>query len=189
MLQDAVLFDVFELPQGERAYIDIETDLSQTFIWLVGIRLEKQARTYSFFADTPAREETMLLRLLAFLHAKPGLQLLSYSNCAFEQRVLPKRLTANRLPTAAVQSIQDIYNDIHQSVAFPFKSTTLKEVSRWCGFQARHPDMQGFEAAVMYGSGALRKPTKQKLIDYNEDDLLALEHIVRYIEKRCGLTT
>ena len=188
LLQDAVLFDVFIAPQRKRAYIDIETDLSQRFIWLVGLRIEEQARTYSFFADTPAQEEAMLIRLLAFLRANSELRLLSYSNCAFEQRVLPRRLSANRLPTAAIDDIQDIYQNIHQSVALPCRSTTVKEISRWCGFQARHPDMDGWEAAVLYGSGALAKSIKRKLIEYNEDDLLALEHIVRYIEERCGVT-
>ena len=34
----------------------------------------------------------------------------------------------------------------------------------------------------MYGSGNPSKLVKQKLIEYNEDDSLALKHIVKHIE-------
>lgn len=109
--------------------------------------------------------------------------MLSYSNCAFEQRVLTQRLAAHGLSKDAVGRIRDIYREIHASTAFPVESMTLKDVARCCKFQARH-DMTGFEAAVLYGSGKLNKKTKKMLLTYNEDDVLALKHVVLYIESR-----
>ena len=182
--QDAIVFKTLEIPLKNRAYIDIETDPNNSFIWLAAVHVEDEARTYSYFADTPADEKEILTELFQFLTGRPELQLLSYSNCAFEQRLLPQRFTAHGLPNGAVDHIRDIYCEIHSCAAFPVGSTKLKDVSRWCGFKARHPDMEGFGAAISYGSGKPSKRLKQKLLAYNEDDILSLRHVVHYIESR-----
>lgn len=171
----------------KRAYIDIETDLRGTFIWLVGLHLEAEARTYSFFAETPAHEKDIMTELLQFLSARPELQLLSYSNSAIEQRLLPQRFSVHGLQTAVVGRIRDIYYAIHACAAFPIEDTSLKEISRACGFKGRYPNFDGYDAARSYGSGNLNERLKQKLIEYNEDDLLALTQVVQFIESR--LTT
>lgn len=184
--QDAVVSKALEIPDGKRAYIDIETDRNGKFIWLVGLHLEGEARTYSFFANTPADERGILTELLQFLNGKPELQLLSYSNSTVEQRLLPQRFSAHGLPTVAVEHVRDIYYEIHACAAFPVENTTLKDISRWCGFKARHPDMTGLDAALSYGSGNPNKRVKQVLLAYNEDDILSLKHVVQYIESRTG---
>ena len=183
--QDAVICKPLEVPNiTSRAYIDIETDPNSKFIWLVGLHVHKEGKTYSFFADTPADEKQMLIRLLDFLNARTDLQLLNYSNSTVEQRLLPKRLLVHDLPTGPVQHIQDIYYTIHASCAFPVETSTLKDISRWCGFTPRHPDLDGWAAALSYGAGKLNKQLKTKLLAYNEDDLLALKNVVDYIESR-----
>lgn len=185
--QDVVIANKMNIPRTNRAYIDIETDSKSKFIWLVGIHVEEEGRTYSFFAQSPAREKKILAELSEFLAGRQELQLLSYSNSAVEQRLLPQRLLANGLPARAVESIQDIYYAIHASAAFPIESTTLKDVSRWCGFNARHPDLDGWTVALSYGSGKPSNKLKRLLIAYNEDDLLALKHVVGYIENHPGV--
>ena len=184
---EAIMFKTLEIPDKNRAYIDIETDLTSKFIWLVGVHVEDDARTYSFFANTPANEKEMLTELFQFIMGRPELQLLSYSNCAFEQRLLPQRFSAYGLPTVAVDHIRDIYNQIHSCAAFPVRSATLKDISRWCGFRARHPEMDGFDAALSYGSGKPSKRLKHTLLTYNEDDILSLKQVVRYLEANTKL--
>ena len=182
--RDLIVSRALDIAKGKRAYIDIETDLNGKFIWLVGLHVEEEARTYSFFAKTPAHEQDALTKLFQFLTARPELQLLSYSNSSVEQRLLPQRFSAYGLPPAVVGRIRDIYYAIHASAAFPLQTTTLKEISRWCGFRARHPDIDGFGAALSYGSGNPNKRLKQKLLEYNEDDILSLKHVVQFIELR-----
>jgi Icc-related predicted phosphoesterase len=185
--RDAVLFDVFDLPNvPHRAYIDIETDLRQEFIWLIGLFIEQEARMYSFFAQHPGREPDVLIGLLKPLEGRPRLQLLSYSNCAFEYRVLRRRLAAYGLRDGNVEHIRDTYQDVHGSVAFSVRGTTLKDIALWCGFRARYPEMNGFGAAAYYGIGNLSRAMRQKLIEYNKDDVLALRQILKYVETRCG---
>ena len=183
--QDAIVLKTLAIPGKNRAYIDIETDPSSSkYIWLVGLHIEDEARTYSFFANTPAREKDMLTALLQFLDGRPELQLLSYSGCALEQRLLPQRFSAHGLPSVAIEHIRDIYYEIHSCAAFPVESMTLKDISRWCGFKPRHPEADGWDVARAYGSGNPSKRLKQALLAYNEDDILSLKQVVQYIEKR-----
>jgi uncharacterized protein len=103
-----------------------------------------------------------------------------------EQRMLSQRLAAYQLPTDIAQSIRDIYFDIHACVAFPTRELTLKAVAKYCGFEWRDADMSGFDAALIYGSGKLTNAKKQMVTRYNEDDLLALKGVVRYLENLPG---
>lgn len=140
--QDLIVSKPLEIPDGgKRAYIDIETHPNSEFIWPVGLHTEEGAQTYSFFAETPANEKDMLTAVLQFLDARPELQLLSYSNSAVEQRLLPNRLSAYNLPTVSVERIRDIYSEIHASAAFPVQTMKLKDISRWCGFRAHSRGM------------------------------------------------
>lgn len=182
--QQVIVSGVLDIARENRAYIDIETDLRGTFVWLVGLHVEAEARSYTFFADTPGHEKEALTELFQFLTAKPGLQLLSYSNCGIEQRLLPQRFSAHGLTALVVERIRDIYYAIHASAAFPLQNTTLKAISECCGFKARHPGMDGFLAASCYGSGNPNKRLRRKLIEYNEDDILSLKHVVQFIESR-----
>jgi predicted RecB family nuclease len=59
----------------------------------------------------------------------------------------------------------------------------LKDVAKHCGFEWRDSSIDGFAAAVLYGSGKLKKATRQLVIRYNEDDLLALKCVVHRLEK------
>jgi Icc-related predicted phosphoesterase/uncharacterized protein YprB with RNaseH-like and TPR domain len=167
-----------------RAYVDIETDLNSNFIWLIGLHIEDEAKSYSFFANTPQDEGNILREFLDVLAQSPELTLLAYSNCRAEQRLLAQRLSANGLPTTVAENIADVYSAIHSCVVFPVQDTRLKTIAKCCGFLARHPDMEGFDAAISYGSGRLTKKRKKLLLEYNEDDMLGLKHVFRYIESR-----
>ena len=102
----------------------------------------------------------MLVDVLKVLNVKTGLNLLSYSGCQMEQRMLAQRLAAYGLPTEIVPSIRDSYFDIHACAAFPTQGLTLKDIAGCCGFKWRS-EMTGFEAAALYGSGRLSKAKKQ----------------------------
>ena len=182
MLRQQIVQEMsLELPP-DRAYVDIETDLNSKYIWLVGVHIESENKTYSFFASTPKHEKRVLTDLLEFIDRKQGLNLISYSGCGIEQRMITKRLTAHELPTGIGKSIRDIYYDIHKSVGFPTQGLTLKDVANHCGFKWRDPDTDGFYAASLYGRGKMSKAKKKKLIRYNEDDLLALKRVVQSLD-------
>ncbi len=168
------------LPTEKRAYLDIETDLVGTLVWLIGIHVEEENRSYSFFADTPNDEKRILLEMVEFLEKRPNLNVLYFSGSLFESRLLGKRLAAHGLPQNATAEIRDIYSEIHEAFAFPSQTLGLKDIANCCGFKWRDEGMSGFALAMMYASSG--KKIKRTAIRYNEDDLLSLKHLVRHLE-------
>ncbi len=169
-------------PSSRRAYLDIETDQACTFIWLIGLHVEGEGRTYSFFANSSQDEKQMLTEFLAFASSNPDLHLLSYSGSYTEERMIARRLAGHNLSAICASRIRDMYFDVHSCAAFPVESSMgLKEIAACCGFEPR-TDIDGFTAAIIYGSGNPSKRDKKKLLIYNEDDLLALKHLVLYLD-------
>lgn len=180
---ECIIRGELSLPRDNRAYLDIETDLNGKFIWLIGIHIESSNATRSLYAETPADERYVLEELLRLCESHPELNLLCYSNSRFEQRLLSQRLSAYGLPIDVTRSIRDIYFDIAACAAFPTQQLGLKDIASWCGFKWRNGNMTGFDAAVLYGSGKLTPPRKRLLIQYNEDDVLAMKHVVSHLEE------
>jgi uncharacterized protein YprB with RNaseH-like and TPR domain len=178
-----IRYSRLDVPRGRRAFIDVETHVRGEFVWLVGLHLEEENKTYAFYAETPKQEKEVLTDFLDCLRKKRVSGLLSYSGCRMEERTLAQRLAAHGLSIDIVHAIADIYFDIHGAVAFPIQGLKLKEVAHYCGFRRRHPDMDGLLAASIYGeSGKLTKRKKRMLLEYNEDDVLAVKHLLHCIE-------
>jgi len=135
--EDIVLQDRLSLPIAKRAYLDIETDLRQKFIFLIGLHLEDENRSVAFYAETPRQEKQILSDMLQFVQTIDDLNILSYSGTRFDERMLIRRLTEHRLPTSFARSIRDIYFDIHACAAFPVQGLGLKDIAESCGFQWR----------------------------------------------------
>jgi uncharacterized protein YprB with RNaseH-like and TPR domain len=177
--QEIVQVGKLDMPNENRAYLDLETHIQGEFIWLIGLHLENENKTYSLYAANPQQEKQILIDMLRLLNERPGLNILSYSGTRFEQRMIAKRLAAHDLAYHIAKSIRDIYHDIHSCMAFPTQGLKLKDIAKWCGFKWRQSEMNGFETAMLYGSsGNLTKAAKRKVIQYNEDDLLALKHVL-----------
>ncbi|HKV25090.1 MAG TPA: ribonuclease H-like domain-containing protein [Candidatus Acidoferrum sp.] len=185
--QKTVLQRRIEVPSaGRRAFIDIETDLACKWIWLIGLHVESENRTFSFFARALQDEKRMLAEFLAFADRYPDLPFFSFSNSRTEERMLSQRLAAHDLPVTHVARVRDLYSEIHSCAAFPLQgSMGLKAIAAWCGFKPRTA-LDGFQAAHLYGSGNVDLRTKQKLLRYNEDDVLALKHVILHLEELGG---
>ncbi len=181
--QEAVFRRRIEVPRSSnRAYLDVETDLKCEWIWLIGVHVEHENRTYSFFANSPEDEKGMLADFVTFTEKRPDLPLLSYSNSRIEERMLIQRLTAHSLPASCISRIQDLYYEVHSCAAFPVQSSMgLKAIAEFCGFEPR-TNFDGFSAALLYDSGRVNKQKRHKLLRYNKDDLLALKQLVLYLE-------
>jgi hypothetical protein len=88
------------------------------FIWLIGVHVEGEDKTYSFYADGPKQEKEILTEVLDFLRTRPHLNLISYSGFRMERRMPSQKLAAHRLPTDAAQSIRDIYFHIYGCIPY-----------------------------------------------------------------------
>lgn len=182
-----------EEPNGTEVFLDIETDLRQTYIWLIGLSVGRIGEYRSFFAQSPEKEHLILAEFLTFMEAYPRARIVTCSGSRFEERIIRKRLAAHELPDGVCDVMDDIHQKISRGVALPTSSYRVKEVGAFFGYQYKHPELDGFTVALRYEQQYCklrnlkqRKKLAKMLIEYNQDDVRCLPFILRSLG-RIGL--
>ena len=181
-----VLIERPKLPQRPHLYIDLETELRpKQLVWLIGCYHSEEDAFFQFFAERPDDERRMLEEFLAFLERYPGIGMLHYSGNRFDQREMEARLVAHDLPIPEpLASSKDVKTIVGRSVGLPLSNLGLKEVASWLGYDFKHPDMDGLAVASTYlRCVAEEVDVPYELLEYNQDDVLALQHVVRWMEE------
>lgn len=184
-----ILLRPLELPRDDQVFLDIETDLASNYIWLIGLSVGTDGKYHGFLAESPEKEKTILHDFLRFMESHPHATLLTCSGSRFEERVIRTRLTFYGLPTAVCDRIIDLYQTISRAVALPTDSCRVKEIGAFFGYRYKHSDLDGFTVALLYASTyqklkhpLRRRKLRQKLREYNEDDVRCLPFILKGIE-------
>src|ERR1700733_9701547 len=86
----AILICRPELTGKPELFLDIETNLAQSYVWMFGICAGREGGYKSFFAESPRREKAILVKFLSFMESRPDAELLTYSATRFEERVIRK---------------------------------------------------------------------------------------------------
>lgn len=164
-------------------YLDIETDLFQRTVWMIGIYITKTNEFIQLVADKPKDEPQIIKQCLEILSDHPNEPIISYSGSRFDERVLRKRFDEEKLKHSHL-IFDDILLDIKASLAFPIKAYTLGDLGEFYGYNFKHPNMDGQQVAILYSQYA--KDLKQfagydKLCDYNEDDVKSMAFVVEHI--------
>ncbi len=72
--------------------------------------------------------------------------------------------------------------------AFPTYGESLKDIAKCLGFSWRQDDVSGQSSMALYQdyveSGGTDEKTRQKLLDYNEDDCRATMHVFDWLSAR-----
>lgn len=171
------------LPQNNVMFFDIETDLSQRRIWLIGV-LHDGTFT-QFFAKDWKQEKSMLTDFLEFLREKQMATLVSYSGLNFDQRVVCEALRRNRLDWKFFSSIPhiDLCQSIKDSFIFPIQKYALKDLGKHLGYKFKHPDMDGLHVALEYLSHLKEKrKLDSSVFEYNKDDVNVLPYLIKKLE-------
>lgn len=176
----------FVPPRGPRIYFDIETDtqFGSRYVWLIGCLDESNGEFRQFLAQTPARMPAMLRRFAKYCENHEKSTMLSYSGSNFDRNKTMAHMEAHGIPVPPVlAACEDVLPQIRFSVAMPSSSYGLKEVAPVLGFSFRHNDLSGFAVAAAYEDACQKKkPIPRKLLEYNEDDVRALAHVVGKVE-------
>jgi Icc-related predicted phosphoesterase len=174
-----------ELPGEDEVFLDIETDLNQKYIWLIGLCVGEKGKYHGFFADSPKEEKAILIDFLSFMESHPEAELLTCSGSRFEERVIRGRLTFHGLSTTVCDRTIDLFQNISQTVALPTTSCQVKEIGSFFGYRYKHPDLDGYRVASLYMNTyqkskdrLQRRRLGSKLIEYNEDDVRCLPFIL-----------
>lgn len=164
-------------------YLDIETDLFQRTVWMIGIYITKTNEFIQLVADRPKDEPKIIKQCLEILSDHPNEPVISYSGSRFDERVLRKRFDEEKLKHNHL-IFDDILLDIKASLAFPIKAYTLGDLGEFYGYNFKHPNMDGQQVALLYSQYAddLKKfRGYEKLCDYNEDDVKSMASLVEHI--------
>jgi predicted RecB family nuclease len=170
-------------------FLDVETDLGQSYIWLVGLCAGREGECQSLFAESPAYEKRILLDFLSFMERYPAANILTCSGSRFDERMVRRRLSHYGLSTAVCDRMIDLHRTISRAVALPTSSYRVKEIGTFFGYRYKHSDLDGFRVASLYEGRyqQLRNPQGRRklalrLREYNEDDVRCLPFILRAIE-------
>lgn len=164
-------------------YLDIETDLFQRTVWMIGIYISKTNEFIQLVADKPQDEPKIIKHCLEILSEHPNEPVISYSGSRFDERVLRKRFDEENLKHNHL-IFDDILLDIKACLAFPIKAYTLGDLGEFYGYNFKHPNMDGQQVAMLYSQYAndlKRFRGYQKLCDYNEDDVKSMASVVEHI--------
>ena len=161
-------------------YLDIETDLGQTYIWLIGLHFEKTNETIQYFAKNPKQEKQMLEKFSKKISGFNG-KIYTFSATNFDDRVIKKRMDFHKLDRPFEDMI-DLKWVIENSFRFPLTRYGLKEISDFLGYSYKYDDLDGMQVAYKYQNEYLKTKDKKLLktfLEYNEDDLKSLQFVVK----------
>lgn len=181
LLWHPVAIKPVELPRSGRGYIDIETDLRQSYCWLVGVIDDEGDHVQQFLAKDPTQEKSMLEEVSGYLqHRKPSI-MLHFSKTQFDRRVLVKQFRKHGLDVPPIlESSIDCQPLLARAIAIPRKKYGLKQFASCFGFRFRIPELDGMQVALQYERALQeKKPVPHELLVYNQDDVLALRFVVQ----------
>jgi len=163
-------------------FLDIETNIQGTLIWCIGIFDSVEAKISQFFLEPEADESSILKDVVQLLSQRPASRILSFSGSAYERRILRKQLETNNIDKDVSRRILDV----HPIICGKLKKKALrglKTIAAKYGYKFKYDDMNGRKAASLYDDYKRnkRQSIKNKLLEYNKDDVMALGHLAMRI--------
>lgn len=178
------------IPKNPMMFIDIETDLAQSYVWLISVCMEDGKHVKQFYAQSPDQEKEILEGFLEHCERFSDHVLCYWSGSGFDERVIKYRINWHRLDASKLGSWFDLCLAVKRSVILPTGSYSVKLVGEYVGYRYRHSDLDGMEAAIMYQKtvGARKPALSKKLLEYGKDDVLVMDSIVKKIGSITGLS-
>jgi len=174
-----------KLPTPEtRVYFDIEGISDRDFYYLIGIVVVKNGteRHQAFWIDSEEEQETMFIRFIEYIEELSNYHLFHFGN----YEIAALKQMRDRLPESLQVSLDSILKKcfnvlsiIYPHVYFPTYSNGLKEIGNILGYKWKEVEALGIDSIVWRTKWEEEKDQilKEKLIQYNKDDCLALKKI------------
>ena len=190
-LQEKKVFFIkpFNLPKGDRIYCDIETNIANNFVWIIGVLYDYETGKTTFkqfTADSRKDEKNIISNFLLSLERFRGTFVYS-SNSNFEERVLNARinkLTPNLSGIFTKLVKIDLGLEFQRGILVSPFGYSPKTLSKMFGYNYKH-DLTGWTAGVECERFLRSKDPGEKkriikrLCMYNKDDVYAIRHIVK----------
>ncbi|MBI5001683.1 MAG: ribonuclease H-like domain-containing protein [Euryarchaeota archaeon] len=186
--------------QSEFIYYDIETNIQQNLVWLIGIYNPNKDEFKQFLAKNTKDERKILEAFVKYQNGQACEKLCSYSGSWFDRRVIQKRLNHHAIRSSSFEnSIEiDLGLEIQQTLIAKVQNYQLKSIGNFFNYKWTHKDeIDGFLVALRYEAYQRDKSICidwNQLLEYNRDDVLVLPHILQgmgeiYERKYCEKST
>ena len=147
-----------------------------------------------FLAETPELEQAMWIDFLSWLRYLPA-EYKVYHYAHYEKTAL-KKLSEKYKNSDELHSFQELLIDlkksVDKSVIFPLYFYSIKDIAKssFVNFKWRHAKAGGGQSIFWYEQWLETKDrqTLQDIIDYNEDDVRATEHLHLWINQEVQKT-
>ena len=191
--------EVFLDLEGAASGLDSEGPSREGTGWvnyLIGnvIRSTAQPTTYRpFFAANFEQEGLILGKFFQWAGSLKDARFYHWHHC--ERTHLSRMASRHGLEPDLVSQVLDRLVDLSpittKAFAFPTYREGLKDIAKCLGFSWRQEDVSGQSSMALYQeyveSGGTDDKTRQKLLDYNEDDCRATMHVFDWLAaKRTG---
>lgn len=155
---------------------DIETDLDQKHIWLIGAFDTETGEKRQFF--DPDDEKACIKGFVDWMEERQTATPISFSSTRLDARALEKSLAKHGLEDTAGVCKRDIdlCSRMLYNCAHTYPSTRVKDLAYHLGYKFKHPDIDGMMVGMMFtrylrtGRGPKRW---EPYLEYNEDDVAA----------------
>ncbi|MEA1909989.1 MAG: TM0106 family RecB-like putative nuclease [Patescibacteria group bacterium] len=170
-------------------YFDIEGDPLLGIDYLFGFWIGNTQEFKYFLASRPEDEEKMWKEFLAWLPTLPK-DYLMYHYAPYEKihvEMLEKKYGGSKDLDLFKSKLVDLFDVIKKSVIFPLYFYSIKDLakSRFVNYKWRHQKAGGAQSIFWYEKWLETGDRKvlQDIIDYNEDDVIATEHLLNWLKQ------
>ena len=173
-------------------YLDVEGVPDRDFYYLIGLlAVQNGSSTFlSFWADDEGQQKAMWDACMRAITQFEDYTLYHYGS--YEVRFLERmglsgtdagREVIDRIKSRSCNILSAIYSHIY----FPTVSNGLKDIAGFLGSKWSADNASGIQSLAWRGTWELRKEmaTKQKLVQYNHEDCLALQRVTEFITTTC----
>jgi uncharacterized protein len=170
-------------------YFDIESDPTDGIDYLLGILVKHKGKEpeYKYFLANDKKDEERIWReFLDFLEGLDDFVIYHYS---FYEREVFRRLSQKygismALDNKFKNNTIDLHWSLIEAAILPLYFYSLKDVAKYLGFTWQAEDAGGAESVVWYNEylETGNKKIMDKIIKYNEDDVLATLYLKEWLE-------
>jgi len=179
-LRDKSAFE--PLKKENLIFFDIETDLTQSIIWLIGAYSSKE-EDFSSFSNLDY-EENLLIEFREYLEEFTNPTLVYYGNNGFDEERFKASMKRYSIKIPESVAFYDLGKNIQWNLIGAFQKLSLKPLAKkLSGYDYQKQDISGIEAGFIF-SRYLEEGIKgdwDKIKQYNRDDVLALKSLSQEI--------
>jgi len=166
-------------------YVDIETTLGGSFVWLIGYLYKGEF--HQLYADKEIEEKSIIKKFLVFLKSLDNPIFVEYSETYFDYRNILEAVNRHELDVRYFSNLKniDLYWTLRKAYLFPTLTRKLKDIAHYLGYPSK-TELDGPTVALGYQKHLdTGEPIPKEYFVYNEDDVRMLPFILKEATKQC----